>query len=454
MDGGELAAPPLPPPAAAGGSGQAQGNGDDEDEDDEEEEMDGGVLSSSPQKPAPAPPHLIPPPPPPPPSHYQHQPHLIPPPPPSLRPPPPPPPPVSARQFADEVATELERSEPPLPPEEDVVRYGEAGWRERYYQHKLGIAPSDANARRALCLEYVRGLCWVLRYYYQGVPSWTWYFPYHYAPPATDLNGVGSSWGADPASVCRFELGEPFTPLEQLMAVLPPLSSSALPAPLAKLMCDKSSPLADCYPSTLQLDLNGASASWKAVVLLPFLDAPRLHTAFAGAKASLGPAEQARNRFGPSYLYTPPADALSAEVWALARAHAGKDGYAMAKVAAPVAADPGFAALLTPFPSVPEGGRRDPPSPRLPLVEANRVASAVLRLPSQRLHTSTLMRGVVCEPTLHPAERPRPSQEEHAFRQSMRQDGHRADGSASMGAYHSQQQYGGANAGAGYGRQR
>ena len=61
---------------------------------------------------------------------------------------------------------------------------------------------------------YVRAIQWNLHYYYHGVASWSWYYPHHYAPYVSDICNFKDV-------KLDFELGEPFKPFEQLLAVLP-----------------------------------------------------------------------------------------------------------------------------------------------------------------------------------------------------------------------------------------
>jgi len=58
----------------------------------------------------------------------------------------------------------------------------------------------------------------------RGVISWGWFYPYHYSPMMSDLVDLQS---IKP----KFERGEPFTPYQQLLAVLPAASYRLLPKP-------------------------------------------------------------------------------------------------------------------------------------------------------------------------------------------------------------------------------
>lgn len=176
-------------------------------------------------------------------------------------------------EAEDEGSTEqgdIEEEEEEDPDANDEVRLWEPGFKDRYYESKFDVGAENLQFRYSIALQYVRGLCWVLKYYYQGCASWDWYFPYHYAPFASDfINIAGLS--------TQFEkTTKPFNPLEQLMGVFPAASSVHVPTPWAKLMSDPESPIIDFYPEDFKIDLNGKKFAWQGVALLPFVDEKRL----------------------------------------------------------------------------------------------------------------------------------------------------------------------------------
>jgi 5'-3' exoribonuclease 1 len=175
---------------------------------------------------------------------------------------------------------------------------GIEGWKEMYYREKLGLKIGEAPPLRELRQAYFEGLSWVLQYYYRGVASWTWYYPFHYAPMASDLaDGLGSL-------TAEFDYGVPFRPFEQLLAVQPPQSSALLPEPFRWLMTAPHSPLAAFFPDELKVDFEGKRNDWEGVVLLPFLDEHLLKQCIASVPASkLTDAQIARNKPGPLVVF-------------------------------------------------------------------------------------------------------------------------------------------------------
>ncbi|KAK4534401.1 hypothetical protein CDCA_CDCA01G0426 [Cyanidium caldarium] len=171
--------------------------------------------------------------------------------------------------------------------------------KRRYYRDKLGLAyDRDKEALQQLCRAYLESVLWTFSYYVNGVVSWRWFYPYHYAPFCSDMVGL-----ADMAAAIRFEPGEPFRPMQQLLAVLPPPSAWCLPRPYAELMSgdDDDSPIREFYPLKAPVDKNGKRNEWEWIVLIPFIDEQRLFAAMERVRPEqLTAAERVRNQHGVS----------------------------------------------------------------------------------------------------------------------------------------------------------
>ncbi|XP_051172121.1 5'-3' exoribonuclease 1 isoform X3 [Leptopilina boulardi] len=166
-----------------------------------------------------------------------------------------------------------------------------------YYMKKMDYHNVDEQVLRSQAEGYVRAIQWNLHYYYNGCCSWSWYYPHHYAPYISDIKDFKDL-------KLEFDMGDPFFPFQQLLAVLPAASKELLPKAYQNLLTQTESPIIDYYPLDFKTDLNGKKQEWEAVVLIPFIDEKQLINAMTPYDSQLTKEENGRNSHGPMCIFT------------------------------------------------------------------------------------------------------------------------------------------------------
>ncbi|GAV59987.1 XRN_N domain-containing protein [Cephalotus follicularis] len=280
--------------------------------------------------------------------------------------------------------------------EEDKIKLGEPGWKDRYYEEKFSAStPEEREAiRKDVVSKYTEGLCWVMHYYYEGVCSWQWFYPYHYAPFASDLKGLSQLH-------ISFELGTPFKPFNQLLGVFPAASSHALPEHYRKLMTDPNSPIIDFYPNDFEVDMNGKRYSWQGIAKLPFIDEDRLLAEVRKVEHTLTAEEVRRNSVLFDMLFVASSHPLSVSIYSLDSRCKQLTDEERAEVKEPI--DPNLRAVCSGGMNgyiSPCAGDAHPPIFRSPVesmvdIMNNEVICAIYKLPDAHKHIIRPPAGVV-----------------------------------------------------------
>jgi len=276
---------------------------------------------------------------------------------------------ILARVAAEKKAKEdaAQEREP-----DDEVRLWESGWKGRFYRAKFGIEENDYEEKQKIVKAYCEGLCWVFKYYYQGCVSWSWYYPYHYAPFASDFVDLAEM-------KIEFELNAPLKPFEQLMGVLPAASRDHIPKPFHHLMTDEFSPIIDFYPVDFDVDMDGKKWEWQGVVKLPFIDKDRLLEAMNTVYDQLNEEERYRNTHGPDKLFVSDSNKLYDSVSTVYTKRANQD---------PIMLDPSKSDGITGFVNndpdcIPRSTLRSPlPDHDLPDISNDKSLSVIYTLPN------------------------------------------------------------------------
>ena len=174
--------------------------------------------------------------------------------------------------------------------------------KEFYYKEKLKIDINTDNGKKerdTMFHLYLEGLQWILYYYYLGIKSWKWYYPYYYSPMISDFPEIT----IDDSIYNIFDkfdngISEPFNPYQSLLFILPKQSFNLIPN------CYKNIPkeIPEYYPDKVEIDYNGKTASYESLLLLPFIDDKKL-LELEKKNRQLNIEEEKENKWGNSYLF-------------------------------------------------------------------------------------------------------------------------------------------------------
>jgi len=166
----------------------------------------------------------------------------------------------------------------------DLLRLGEPGWEDRYYEYYLGEKCYPDHPRIGeMCHNYLEGMTWMLRYYQgnrctdpqnfiQTCPKWDWSYHYRNAPILGCLIKYLEAHSRKLLLEISKECGQPVNHDEQLLCILPPQSQALLPPKIGKLMTQSDSPIIHYYPIDFQIDVQNKRFRWECYPILPQID--------------------------------------------------------------------------------------------------------------------------------------------------------------------------------------
>lgn len=161
---------------------------------------------------------------------------------------------------------------------DDPIKLGEDApevYKFRYYDHHFNASEHQEELVTSACHEYLKGLMWVTKYYFDDCPSWNWQYPYIHAPFLSDIS-THLTQHTDLNEI-KFDKSDPLLPCVQLLIVLPPHCNHILPKSYQFLTVSGRSPIIDMYPKKIKLDMINKESYFKCDPKIPIINIDRVH---------------------------------------------------------------------------------------------------------------------------------------------------------------------------------
>lgn len=142
-------------------------------------------------------------------------------------------------------------------------------WQQRYYKSLFEININEER-RKQICMNYLEGLEWTMKYYTTGCPDWRWCYNYNYPPLLEDLIHFIPFFNTE---FIENKADNPVSELVQLCYVLPRQSLQLLPENLYKALIRNKLNL---YSTECEFSWAYCKYFWECHPNLPHIDVDEL----------------------------------------------------------------------------------------------------------------------------------------------------------------------------------
>ena len=159
----------------------------------------------------------------------------------------------------------------------DKIRLGSGKdheWKFRYYSHYFKTSEHMTEMVDRICQNYIEGLVWVARYYFESCPTWRWQYKFTHAPFLSDLMIYMKN--RDIMKDYNVPYQEPVNMYTQLVSIIPSVYSDILPQGLQYLCSSVESPIIDMFPIKYEIDMINKTQLYKCIPMIPYLDVARV----------------------------------------------------------------------------------------------------------------------------------------------------------------------------------
>ena len=137
-------------------------------------------------------------------------------------------------------------------------------YKKRYYNHFFHS--NNKNTINTICKEYLIGLSWVKKYYFEDCPDWLWLYKHHQVPFISDIYNYMKE-NPIKHDITVKDNKYSVKPLDQLMMVIPPETSEILPIECRSIF--KSRELKKYFPVDYDFDIFMKNKFWMCYPEIP-----------------------------------------------------------------------------------------------------------------------------------------------------------------------------------------